>query len=129
MNIIIKISIIALVYLILSVTLKPHRPEYTFLLRICSVILIFIFIADDISALISNIMNIFSVFNIEPLHIKLLVKVTGIAIVTDFICDNLIDQGEKTIAGVVAVSSKIIILFLAMPMLNSMIVFCLKFIE
>lgn len=129
MNIIIKISIIALVYLILSVTLKPHRPEYAFLLRICSVILIFIFIADDISTLISNIMNIFSVFNIEPLHIKLLVKVTGIAIVTDFICDNLIDQGEKTIAGVVAVSSKIIILFLAMPMLNSMIVFCLKFIE
>lgn len=129
MNIIIKISLVALVYMILSVALKPHRPEYVFLLRICSVVLIFFLISDDISILISNVLNIFSVFNIEPLHIKLLVKVMGITIITDFICDNLIDQGEKTIAGVVAVSSKLIILFLAMPMLNSMIIFCLKFIE
>ena len=129
MNIIIKISLVALVYMILSVALKPHRPEYVFLLRICSVVLIFFFISDDISTLLSNVFNIFSVFNIEPLHIKLLVKVMGITIVTDFICDNLTDQGEKTIAGVVAVSSKLIILFLAMPMLNSMIIFCLKFIE
>ena len=129
MNIIIKISLVALVYMILSVALKPHRPEYVFLLRICSVVLIFFLISDDISILISNVFNIFSVFNIEPLHIKLLVKVMGITIITDFICDNLIDQGEKTIAGVVAVSSKLIILFLAMPMLNSMIIFCLKFIE
>ncbi|MBR5544378.1 MAG: hypothetical protein IKU66_02785, partial [Clostridia bacterium] len=41
MNIIIKISLVALVYMILSVALKPHRPEYVFLLRICSVVLIF----------------------------------------------------------------------------------------
>lgn len=129
MNIVIKISLIALTYLLLSVVLKPYRPEYMFLLRICSVALIFVFIADDVSELVTNIITVFSVFNIEPVHIELLIKVIGITIITDFICDNLIDQGEKTIADVVAVSSKILILFLAMPMLNSLIVFCLKFVE
>lgn len=129
MSVIIKVSLIVLVYIFLAVILKPYRPEYIFLLRICSVALIFVFIADDISEFIAKILTAFSVFNIEPIHIKLLIKVTGITIVTDFIYDNLLDQGEKTIADIVAVSSKFIILFLAMPMLNSLIMFCLKFVE
>lgn len=129
MNIVIKIGLIALVYIFLSVVLKPYRTEYIFLLRICSVALIFVFIADDISEFIGKILTVFTIFNIEPVHVKLLTKVVGITIITDFVCDNLIDQGEKTIADVVAVSSKFIILLLAMPMLNGLIVFCLKFVE
>lgn len=129
MNIVIKIGLIALVYILLSVVLKPYRPEYIFLLRICSVALIFVFIADDVSEFIGKILTVFTIFNIEPIHVKLLTKVVGITIITDFVCDNLIDQGEKTIADVVAVSSKFIILLLAMPMLNGLIVFCLKFVE
>lgn len=129
MSVVIKVSLIVLVYIFLAVILKPYRPEYIFLLRICSVALIFVFIADDISEFIAKILTVYSVFNIEPIHIKLLIKVTGITIVTDFIYDNLLDQGEKTIADVVVVSSKFIILLLAMPMLNSLIMFCLKFVE
>lgn len=129
MNIVIKIGLIALVYILLSVVLKPYRSEYIFLLRICSVALIFVFIADDISEFIGKILTVFTIFNIEPVYVKLLTKVVGITIITDFVCDNLIDQGEKTIADVVAVSSKFIILLLAMPMLNGLIVFCLKFVE
>ena len=129
MNIVIKIGLIALVYILLSVVLKPYKTEYIFLLRICSVALIFVFIADDISEFIGKILTVFTIFNIESVHVKLLTKAVGITIITDFVCDNLIDQGEKTIADVVAVSSKFIILLLAMPMLNGLIVFCLKFVE
>lgn len=129
MSIFFKIGIIALIYLVFSVILKSFRPEYVFLMRIFVVVLIFALLTDDITGFISNILSIFSVFNIESEHVKLLLKVTGIAIVTDFIYDTLVDSGEKSLAGVVSISSKFLIIFLSLPIINGLILFCIKFIE
>lgn len=129
MSIFLKIGAIALIYMFFSVILKSYRPEYVFLMRIFVVVLIFTLLIDDIAGLISNILSVFSVFNINIEHINLLLKVTGIAIITDFICDTLIDSGEKSLAGVVSISSKFLIIFLALPILNGLILFCIKFVE
>lgn len=129
MNIFLKIGIIALIYLFFSVILKSYRPEYVLLIRVVAVILIFTSFVDNISGFVSNIISIFSVFNIESEHINLLFKITGIAIITDFICDTLTDSGEKSMAGVVSTSSRILIIFLSLPILNGLILFCIKLIE
>ena len=129
MNIFLKIGFVALIYLSLSVILKSYRPEYVLLMRIFAVVLIFSLLIDDISTFISNVLSIFSVFNIKSEHIKLLLKVTGVGIVTDFICDTLIDAGEKSLAGIVSMSSKFLIIILSLPILNGLIVFCMKFVE
>lgn len=129
MNIFLKIGFVALIYLCFSVILKSYRPEYVLLMRIFAVVLIFSLLIDDISTFISNVLSIFSVFNIKSEHIKLLLKVTGVGIVTDFICDTLIDAGEKSLAGIVSMSSKFLIIILSLPILNGLIVFCMKFVE
>lgn len=129
MSTFLKIGIIALIYLFVSVILKSYRPEYVFLMRVFAVVLVFATLVDDIARFISNILSIFTVFNIESEHINLLLKITGIAIITDFICDTLIDSGEKSLAGVVAISSKFLIMFLSLPILNGLILFCIKFVE
>lgn len=129
MNIFLKIGFVALIYLCFSVILKSYRPEYVLLLRIFAVVLIFSLLIDDISTFISNVLSIFSVFNIKSEHIKLLLKVTGVGIVTDFIYDTLIDAGEKSLAGIVSMSSKFLIIILSLPILNGLIVFCMKFVE
>lgn len=129
MSIFLKIGIMALIYLSFSVILKSYRPEYVFLMRIFVVVFIFALLIDDISGFISNILSVFSVFNIQTEHINLLLKVTGIAIITDFICDILTDSGEKSLAGVVSISSKFLIIFLSLPILNGLILFCIKFVE
>ena len=129
MNIFLKIGFVALIYLCFSVILKSYRPEYVLLMRIFAVVLIFSLLLDDISAFISNVLSIFSVFNIKSEHIKLLLKVTGVGIVTDFIYDTLIDAGEKSLAGIVSMSSKFLIIILSLPILNGLIIFCMKFFE
>ena len=129
MNIFLKIGFVALIYLCFSVILKSYRPEYVLLMRIFAVVLIFSLLIDDISTFISNVLSIFSVFNIKSEHIKLLLKVTGVGIVTDFIYDTLIDAGEKSLAGIVSMSSKFLIIILSLPILNGLIVFCMKFVE
>ena len=84
MSTFLKIGIIALIYLFISVILKSYRPEYVFLMRVFAVVLVFATLVDDIARFISNILSIFTVFNIESEHINLLLKITGIAIITDF---------------------------------------------
>ena len=53
----------------------------------------------------------------------------GISIVTDFICDTLKDNGEASLAGVVSISAKFMILYMTLPMLNGLIIFCLQLVE
>ncbi len=129
MSILFKIAAVAFVYVCLSTVLKPQRPEYVFLIRICVVVIIFLFIVEDIANFITNILSAFSAFNISSAHISLLLKVVGISIVTDFVCDSLKDSGESSLSNVVSISSKFMILYMSLPLLNGLIIFCLQLVK
>ncbi len=129
MSILFKIAAVAFVYVCLSTILKPQRPEYIFLIRICAVVIIFLFIVEDIANFITNILSAFSAFNISSAHISLLLKVVGISIVTDFVCDSLKDSGESSLSNVVSISSKFMILYMSLPLLNGLIIFCLQLVK
>jgi len=129
MSFLFKIAAIAFVYICLSTILKAQRPEYVFLIRVCTVVLIFLIIVDDIAEFITNIFSAFSAFNINSTHISLLLKVVGISVITDFVCDSLKDNGETSLSSVVSVSSKFMILYMALPLINGLIIFCLQLVE
>ena len=129
MNIIIKIGVISLVYIVSALLLKSYRPEFVFLLRIFCLILVISLVSDYISSFISELLAIFAVFNIESVHISLLFKVVAITIISDLISDSLNDVGESSVSNIVLLISKFIVLFLTMPLINSLIIFCLKLID
>lgn len=129
MNIIVKIGVISLVYIISALLLKSYRPEFIFLLRIFCLILVISLVSDYISSFISELSAIFAVFNIESVHISLLFKVVAITIISDLISDSLNDVGESSVSNIVLLISKFIVLFLTMPLINSLIIFCLKLID
>lgn len=129
MSILFKIAAVAFLYVCFSTILKSNRSEYVFLVRICAVVLIFLFIVEDIADFITNILSAFSAFNISSAHISLLLKVVGISLVTDFVCDSLKDSGESSLSSVVSISSKFMILYMSLPMLNGLIIFCLQLVE
>lgn len=129
MNIIIKIGVISLVYIITALLLKSYRPEFVFLLRIFCLMLVISLVSGYISSFISELLAIFTVFNIESVHISLLFKVVAITIISDLISDTLNDVGESSVSNIVLLISKFIVLFLTMPLINSLIIFCLKLID
>lgn len=129
MNVLLKIAAIAFLYVCLSTVLKSQRPEYVFLIRICAVVLIFLIIVDDLAEFITNMLSAFSAFNISSAHISLLLKVVGISVVTDFVCDSLKDSGESSLSNTVSIASKFMILYMALPLINGLIIFCLQLVE
>lgn len=129
MIILLKITILSLVFVLLSVLLKNYRPEYVFLLRIFAITAIIYIALEYVEKFINSFSSVLSDFNIDSSHISLLIKIVGIAIITDFISDILIDSGENAIANTVTIFSKFIVLCLTFPVLNGILAFCLKFIE
>lgn len=129
MTIIFKIVTIAVVYLILSSMLKEYRNEYVLLLRFAVSIIIILIVTDTIYGLITKFFSIFEIFNIDSEHINTLLKVAGISIVTDYIFDSLIDSGETSIARLVSIGSKLLIIGLSIPMLNSLIILCVEMLK
>ena len=129
MSILFKITVLSLVFILLSVLLKNYRPEYVFLLRVFGITIIIYYALEYVEKFINSFSSVFNDFNIDSSHISLLIKIVGIAIITDFISDILIDNGETAMANTVTIFSKFIVLYLTFPVLNGIIVFCLKFIE
>ncbi len=129
MNILIKIGAIVIIYVVSASVLKTYRPEYVFLLRLLSIFLIIYYSIDYLTEFINSCLILISSFEIESAHISLLVKIVGIAILTDVISDNLKDIGEVALSNIVILLSKFIILYMTIPIFNGIIVFCLKFID
>lgn len=129
MTILIKISAVALVFIFLSFLLKNNRNEFIFFMRIAVIVLIFFAIADSLSDFILSVMHMFSALDIDGLHIKSLVKVAGISIISDFICDILKDNNESSLSRVVEMCAKVFIIILCLPMINSLIAFCVEILN
>lgn len=129
MNILFKIAIVTVVYVISASVIKTHRPEYVFLLRLVAVFIIIFYSIDYLTEFISSCLALLSSFEIDSLHISLLIKIIGVAILTDIISDNLKDNGEIALSNTVILVSKFIILYMTLPIFNGIIIFCLKFID
>ncbi len=129
MNILFKIAIVTVVYVISASVIKTHRPEYVFLLRLVAVFIIIFYSIDYLTEFISSCLALLSSFEIDSLHISLLIKIIGVAILTDIISDNLKDNGEIALSNTVILFSKFIILYMTIPIFNGIIIFCLKFID
>ena len=129
MNILVKILFVIIIYVIFSSILKTYRPEYVFLLRLVTIFIVIFFSIDYLTDFINSCLSLFSSFEIDSSHISLLIKVIGIAVLTDIISDNLKDNGESALSNTVTLVSKFIILYMTLPVFNGIIIFCLKLIE
>ena len=81
---IIKIIGIGFIALIIIVILKQYKPEFAMYVSLIAGVLIFLLIATKISGIIEVLKNIASKATIDSDFITLLIKITGIAILTEF---------------------------------------------
>lgn len=118
---IIKIIIIGFVAVIILVILKQYRPEFAVFVSIIAGVIILIMIASKINTVVNFINTIASKTNVNTQFIKILIKITGIAILTEFAVSICKDSGESAIASKVDTGGKIIIITLSIPIIQSLL--------
>ncbi len=123
---IIKIIGIALIALIIIIMLKQYRPEYAIFISILTGILILFLVMDRLTGIINLIETIEDKFSINTQFIALLIKITGIAFLSEFAVSVCKDSGEAAIASKIEIGSKIIIISMSIPIISSLLEIILK---
>lgn len=123
---IIKIIGIAFIALIIIIMLKQYRPEYAIFISILTGILILFLVMDRLTGIINLIETIQDKFSINTQFIALLIKITGIAFLSEFAVSVCKDSGETAIASKIEIGSKIIIISMSIPIISSLLEIILK---
>jgi len=123
---IIKIIGIGLVSLILIIVIKQYKPEFALYVSLVAGIIIFFMVMDKLSGIIDLLMNLSNKANINKDFIVILLKITGIAILSEFAISVCKDAGEAAIASKIDFGAKIIMVGISIPIIASLLEMILK---
>lgn len=118
---IIKIVGIGLIALVIAIILKQYRPEYAIYVSIIAGVLILVFTMGKITGIINLLKSISDKTYINKQFLGILLKITGIAIITEFAVSICTDAGEKAIASKIEIGSKVIIIAMSIPIISSLL--------
>ena len=118
---IIKIIGIGLVALILIIILKQYKPEFVIYVSLIAGALILTLTFSKISGIIELINSLSSKVSIHQEFITLLIKITGIAILTEFAVSICKDTGESAIASKIDMGGKVIMVSLSVPIIAGLL--------
>lgn len=112
---------IALSALILSLFLRNYNKTFSLVIVIAASILIFFQVLSGISDVFTSIKSISQ--NIKPVteYIKLMIKVLGITLISQFVADLCRDCGEGTLANITELGAKIIVITMILPLFETVI--------
>lgn len=123
---IIRIIGIGLIALIIIIMLKQYRPEYAIFISILTGVLILFLVMDRLTGIVNLIQSIQDKSSVNVQFITLLIKITGIAFLSEFAVSICKDSGEVAIASKIELGSKIIIISMSIPIISSLLEVILK---
>lgn len=123
---ILKIIGVGFIALIIIIILKQNKPEFAMYASITAGIIIILMISDQLIAIINLITEISNRTNINTQFVKILIKITGIAILTEFAVSICNDSGESAIGSKIDIGGKILIVTISIPIIQALMETVLK---
>lgn len=109
---------IGLVAALLAVLLKQSRPEIALVVSLSAGVLIFFFILDEVTALVGWWRELGAAYGSLNSYLSPLIRILGIAYLTQFATQACRDAGESAIAAKLELSGKVVILGLSVPIMK-----------
>jgi stage III sporulation protein AD len=116
-----KIIGIGLVATALAVILKTQRPEMSMQITIIGGTIIFILMLTKLSSVIELLNSFADKAGIETSFLRTIIKITGIAYITEFGASVCKDAGESAMATKIEFGGKIVIVALAVPIIGALL--------
>ena len=114
---IIKIIGIGLITLIITIILKEYRKEFAFLAVLIGGAMILYISLDTLKEIIEFVQALNKNYNNG--FITILLKITGISILTEYAVSICKDSGESSIANKIDLGGKIIVISMSIPVIST----------
>ncbi len=114
---IIQVVGLGFVVTMLVLIIKPDRPELAALLSLTLVITIFLLVLGKISVVLEMFIDLAQKASISQTYLYTILKIIGIAYLTEFGAQVCRDAGEGAIAGKIEFAGKIFVMVMAVPII------------
>lgn len=121
-----KIIGIGIIGGVLSITVKQYRREYGIFVGLATVLAILFMTLGTLETAIEEISLITEKTGVDIRYFTAVIKVVGIAYITEFGAEILRDGGEGAIAMKVEMAGKIFILGLTVPIVTEFLEVCIN---
>lgn len=124
-----SICVLAVVTVIIAVMLKPKNGETAIMLGVSCGVIILLAVLSQISSVIGTVNQITAAAEINTDYITILIKVTGICLLTEFVANICKDSGSQSLAGNVSLAGKIMVTVTALPLYSDILNTVLSLLE
>lgn len=116
---ILKIAAMAIITAVLALIVKQYKPEYSVFIQLSGIVAVTLLAVSFIGGLTAAAGSMLSFAGLDAGYLKVLMKVLGVAVITEFGSDICKDNGNTALAGSVELAGKIVILTLSLPMIKA----------
>lgn len=117
----IKIIGIGITALIIIVIIKQYKPEFAIYVSLMAGAIIIFLVLDKLLGIINLLTMLSKKTGINAEYLSILLKITGIAILTEFGVSLCKDAGEVAIANKVEFGGKIVIISISIPIISALL--------
>ena len=123
---IVKIIGVGLIATIILAIIRTYKPELTIYASIIAGAIIFSMVMDKLSAIIDLLTNLSKKSGINAQYVAILLKISGIAILSEFAVSVCKDLGETAVATKIDLAGKIIIISISIPIISALLELLIK---
>lgn len=118
---ILKIIGVGLLISIIAVIVKQIKSEFYIIVLLVGGVIIFLMLVEQLKVIIDYFLNIFSKTNLDYSMFITVLKVLGIAYLTEFANSICVDTGNASIGEKLVLAGKIVIMCLALPIITNLL--------
>lgn len=115
---IVQIVGIGLITTVLAMILKEQKPIFAFLLALFAGMVIFLFLIGKIAAVIQVLEEMAAQSGVDMIFFRTILKIIGIAYIAEFGAQIVRDAGQDSVAAKIELAGKVLILFMAIPIIT-----------
>lgn len=125
---IVKIIGVGLIAVIIIAVVKQYKPEFVMYVSLMAGAIILFLVIDKIAGIVNLLTTLSKKNGMNAEYLSILLKITGIAILTEFAVSICKDSGENAIASKVDFGGKVIVISMSIPIISALMETILKII-
>ena len=124
----IKIFGLAILSAVTFSVIKKYSPEYSVLIELGSIVLIITIVYPEIRNVVDFFYFSADAGGVNKDYIRQIVKIVGIAVITQFCADICSDTGQSALASEIEFAGKLIITVFTIPVAKALLEIAVKMI-
>ena len=124
-----SLLVIALIGTVLGVLVKAQRPEYTLLVGVVTALSLIAIVMGELTGITAALSEMAARYGLSGVHLTLMLKVIGIAYLTQFGAQTARDAGQGAIALKLELGGRVLMLSCALPSVISLLELGVKLIQ